>query len=448
MKNKKKFAVRNAWICKIEGRNVIPVFGDLFVEKGKITGIEKKKFKEYLKSEYKISRADYDAKGRLLTVPVVNFHEHLYSRLAKGLEIKGSTESFYEILNNLWWKLDRTLDEKMIEASALMGGVEAIKNGVTYIFEHHSSPENIKGSLSVIADAIENTGIRGVLSFEVSDRNGVTVAKNSIEENKDFFINRSSENIKAMLGLHASFTLSDDSLEEASEIIKDFDLGIHIHLCEDSVDRALSKEIANALPVKRLTKFNLLNAKSILAHGIYLTRKDYYLIDEYGSAIAYNPDSNLNNSVGLPGFSSVPESIPILMGTDGMHGNPAKSLKTVFLLIRAAGFSFEEAFSFIRKRYFDQINFVKRYFNDYPLLAKGDRADFVIWDYVPPTPLNKNNFWGHFVYGLLERKALTVVQKGEFLMKDELLLSVSEEKLNKEIYLQGERLVRKFNKMQ
>ena len=447
MKTKKKYAVRNAWICRIERQNIVPFFGDLFIEEGKIASAESKNFKEYLRSQNKINSGDYNAAGRLLTVPQVNFHEHFYSRLAKGLEIKGSTNSFYEILHNLWWKLDRALDLRMVEASALMGGMEAIKCGVTYVFDHHASPMNIDGSLTVIADSIENIGLRGVLCFEASDRNGAGPAKASLKENKDFFLNRTNDNVKAMLGLHASFTVSDDSLEEASDIVNSYDLGIHIHLCEDSIDRVLSKDVTNALPVRRLSKFNLLNVKSILAHGIYLTKKDYSIIDEFGSAIAYNPDSNLNNSVGLPKFALAPESIPVLMGTDGMHANPGRSLKNIFLLMRASGFSFEETFRLINKYYFDQINFVKRYFHDFPLLKEGDRADFVVWDYAPPTPINKNNFWGHYIYGALERKPVSVVQNGKFLMKDERLQILKEEKINKEIYAQGERLAKKFKKL-
>jgi len=444
----KKLVINNAWIAKVNGQNISPVFGDMVIEEGRITGIKRKNFKEYLINPAKVEAGNYDAKGKLLTIPQVNFHEHFYSRLAKGLNIKGSTESFYEILSNLWWKLDRSLDSKMTEASALLGAAESIKNGVTYVFDHHASPMFIKGSLSVIADTLEFIGLRGVLCFEVSDRNGALIAKNSLEENKEFFLNRLNDNIKAMMGLHASFTLSDDSLDEAAEFVNDYDLGIHIHLCEDSLDRELSKDVTNYLPVKRLYQYNLLNVKSILAHGIYLTKKDYSLIDEKGSAIAYNPESNLNNAVGLPKFINVPESIPILMGTDGMHANPGKSLKTIFLLMRASGFSFDEAFRLIRKKYFDGITFVRRYFEDFTSLKIGDRADFIIWDYPPPTPINKENFWGHYIYGALERKIITVVQNGKFLMKDEKLLTISEEELNKKVYLQGERLVRKFNKLQ
>ena len=448
MKTPSKFKVENAWVCKIEGQNIKPVFGNLNIKDGIIESFEARNFNDYLKSPKKKNSQNYDAKGSLVTVPLVNFHEHFYSRLAKGFAPKGPMDNFYNILHNLWWKLDKALDLKMVEASAAMGSIEAIKNGVTYIFDHHASPKNIRGSLDVIADVLKNQGLRGVLCFEVSDRNGVTTAEKSLEENRSFFFrHESDEDIKAMMGLHASFTLSDDSLAEASDFVNKYGLGIHIHLCEDPIDRSLSKEITNAYPVRRLVNYKLLNVKSILAHGIYLTKKDYEIIDKNGSALVYNPDSNLNNSVGIPNFAYVPESIPLLMGTDGMHGNPGKSLKNIFLLMRASGYSFDEAFRLIRETYFDQLTFVKRYFPDFPRLQVGDRADFVVWDYFPPAPINKNNFWGHYIYGLLERRPLSVIQNGKFLLQNGKLTGVNEEEINKIIYSEGKRLKNKFTKL-
>ena len=385
--------------------------------------------------------------GRVLTIPNVNFHDHIYSRLAKGLAINGALDSFYNILSNYWWKVDKSLDLDTVRASAQTAVLESIKNGVTYIFDHHSSPVAAKGSLKTIAEVLNEAKLRGVLCFETSDRNGVKFTNAALGENINFVENFADDNVKAMLGLHASFTLADDTLAEAERIAADYNLGIHIHLNEDSTDRVLSKQIAGQFPVARLLKYNLLNIKSILAHGIYLTKKEFLKIDEKGSAVAFNLDSNLNNSVGLPNFRKMPDSIPKLMGTDGMHANPSRTLKNYFLLMRNAGLSFDEAFGKIHKVFIDQLTFVKRYFNDFTTLNVDDRADFIIWDYVPPTPINKDNFWGHYIYGMLESTIQTTVQNGEFLMKDKKIIGLDENKISNEIRLKGERFVRKFNRI-
>lgn len=442
----KNYRIENAWICQVKANSVKPVFGDLKIENGKISKVIPKSFKTYLTAKRKTHKNAYDAKGAVITIPLVNFHEHFYSRLAKGLNVKGSTEDFLSILHNLWWKLDRALTKEMVSASARLGAIESIKSGVTYVFDHHASMSAIDGSLDLIATELLNQDIRGVLCFEATDRNGAKIAEKSLSENVNFLKQTEGDEIKSMLGLHASFSVSDDTLEAASEYLNKYDLGIHIHLCEDAADRALSKEVTGRFPVQRLKRYGLLNEKSILAHGIYLTKKDCEIIDETGPALAFNPDSNLNNSVGTPDFIGLPESIPMLMGTDGMHANPGRSLKNVFLIMRAEGLSFEDTFRLITKIYFNQIEFVRRYFPDYPSLSVGDRADLVVWDYVPPTPLTANNFFGHYIYGILEREPKCVVQNGDILMESK-KMKFDEEITNKEIYEQGEKLVKKFNTM-
>ncbi len=443
-----KYKIENAWICKIKGENVLPVFGDLEIIDEKISKIKRKSFSSYLKTpQDKSNRKNvYDAKGSVLTIPLVNFHEHFYSRLAKGLEIKGETDSFISILENLWWKLDRALTLDAVRFSAEMGVLESIKNGVTYIFDHHASPSYVKGSLAVISRILEKYKVRGVLAFEISDRNGDKITDASFSETENFYSEFSNSNIQAMLGLHASFTVSDNTLKRAKELSEQTGLPIHIHLCEDKADRTESKKNYGNFPAQRLAKFGLLNDKTILAHGIHLNKKEYETISKYNSAIALNPDSNLNNAVGLPNFNLI-KNITLLSGTDGMHANPLRTLKNIFLLSRHSGLSFDESFELITKMFFGQLEFVKKYFPDFTGLSEGERADFVIWDYVPPTPINKNNFFGHYLYGIAERSPKSVFQGGKPLMIDKILVNIDEEEINKSIFNQGKKLARKFSKM-
>ncbi|MDZ7765993.1 MAG: amidohydrolase family protein [Melioribacteraceae bacterium] len=210
----------------------------------------------------------------------------------------------------------------MTKASAEMAALESIKNGVTCIFDHHASPRNTIGSLDVIGDVLRKRNLNGVLAFETSDRNGELLKTEAIIENSSR-IDQDDPNIKYLFGLHASFTVNNDSLKTVSDFINDNDLGIHIHLCEGIADRKISKDKFGNLPLTRLIKYNLLNDKSIVSHAIHLSKSEYKKIYEYGSAIAFNPDSNLNNSVGIPDFQNIPKDQTILCGTDGMHANPS-----------------------------------------------------------------------------------------------------------------------------
>jgi cytosine/adenosine deaminase-related metal-dependent hydrolase len=440
-----KLRITNAWICQIKGQKIVPVFGDILISEGRISEIRKKNFKQFVSKTRKNFEGDIDAGGRVVAVPMINFHDHFYSRLAKGLPIKGPMKNFKMILKNLWWKLDFALDKEMIQASAQMAALESIRNGVTYIFDHHSSPNSAKGSLQLISNELNNFGLRGVLCFETTDRNGKSLSEKGMLENINFLNNSTNENLKALLGLHASFTLDDVTLKKASELVKEHKLGIHIHLCEDKADPDESLAKYKSSPVERLIKNNLLNDKSILAHGIHLTDKEYKSIAKTGSAIVFNLDSNLNNSVGLPQFSKTSTKTPILTGTDGMNSNPARTIKQLFLLARYQGMSFDESFALVKKVYFDQLNFIKKYFSDFPLLNTNDRADFIVWDYIPPTPFLEENFWGHFIYGILDRPVHSVIQNGNVLMNN-FKINFNEKIYQKNIINQGNRLNNKMLK--
>lgn len=438
--------IENAWVCPVIESEILPLFGDITISDGAISKIRPKNFQTFLKNPEKVNKNSFNAWGRVVTLPLVNFHDHIYSRLAKGLPLKGDFGNFQNVLHNLWWRLDRALDNEMIIASAQMAALESIRNGVTYIFDHHSSQNEISGTLSTIKNILHEFGLRGVLCFESTDRNGSELALNGLNENKNFFTSQLNGDFHGMLGLHASFTLSDDLLSEARDLQKQFELGIHIHVAEDDSDNKLSIEFTGKRPVRRLTQYKLINSKSILVHGVHLTGKDFIKISEVEGALAFCPDSNLNNSVGLPQFGDIPANIPFLVGTDGMHSNIARSMKQLFLLARGQENSFDDSTSIIKKIYFDQLTFAKKYFNDFPMLNQGDRADMIVWDYVPPTPISRENFWGHFIYGILEYPVHSVVQNGEFLMKDFQLMKTDANKIKNEIYFQGERLVNKMNK--
>jgi len=167
IKKQNKIKITNAWLCQVKDKSVIPIFADVVIVDGKIKEILQQDFSEFI-SEKKISdEKSIDAGGRVVTIPNVNFHDHFYSRLAKGLNVTGDTSNFYSILKNLWWKLDLALDLEMVNASAQMAAAESIRKGVTYIFDHHASPSFTRGSLETIAKVLKEFDLRGVLCFEV-----------------------------------------------------------------------------------------------------------------------------------------------------------------------------------------------------------------------------------------------------------------------------------------
>jgi len=277
-----------------------------------------------------------DAKGKLAIPGFVNAHTHLYSSLARGMSVPGfSPTSFTQILEQLWWRLDKALDADSVRTSALVGAMEAARCGVTTLIDHHASPHAIPGSLNALRDAVcEQVGLRAALCYEVSDRDGLTQRDEGIEENLRFIntISPEKKRCAAQFGLHASFTLSDETLGRVAEQLPE-DTGVHIHVAEGPEDETQCVAKHGMRVVERLDRFGILRPNSILVHCLHLDEKEKDLVAERDVIVVHNPHSNMNNAVGpfdLNGFLS--RNVLTGLGTDGLGANMLGELFTAGLL--------------------------------------------------------------------------------------------------------------------
>ncbi|RMH19819.1 MAG: chlorohydrolase, partial [Acidobacteria bacterium] len=279
--------------------------------------------------------ARLDARGGVILPGFVNLHHHLYSALARGLDPGAPMRNFPEVLDRLWWRLDRALDAETVRISAALGAAESIRWGNTTIFDHHASPSAIDGSLDEIAAAIEEAGLSAVLCYEVTDRNGRRQARAGIEENLRFLeARRHHPRIRGVFGLHASFTLRDETLEEVARR-RPAGAGCHVHLAEDPVDVTATEDAFGIRPVERLERFGLLDEGALLAHGIHLRPAEYETIARRGATVIHNPESNANNGVGrldVPRVAGL--GCRVGLGTDGMSSAVQRALQAAFLLHR------------------------------------------------------------------------------------------------------------------
>ena len=191
-----------------------------------------------LKAKYK--DAEYiDAKGSIIMPAFINVHEHIYSAMARGFSINGyNPKGFLEILDGMWWTIDRNLTLEQTKQSAMATYIESIKSGVTTVFDHHASFGHIEGSLFAIEEAAKTMGVRSCLCYEVSDRDGEAKSKASVKENLDFIKHAMADKtdmIKGMMGMHASFTISDKTMEACMKDLPE-GIGCHIHVAEGIED--------------------------------------------------------------------------------------------------------------------------------------------------------------------------------------------------------------------
>ena len=392
-----------------------------------------------------------DAEGNLIMPAFINTHTHIYSALARGLSINGyNPRNFYEVLNGMWWNIDRHLDLDGTRASAYATYIECIKNGVTTVFDHHASYGYIPGSLFEIAEVAKETGVRSCLCYEVSDRDGEMKCRQAIKENYDFIKYTTEEPdpmLKAMFGLHALFTLSDKTLEKCVETNNGM-TGFHIHVSEGINDVQDTWEKYKKRPVERLRDMNILGPKTILGHCIHVNDEEMDIIKESRSMVVNNPQSNMGNAVGCsPVINLYNRGILVGLGTDAYTHDMLESMKTVLAIQRhnskmpntgwaeAVGMLFRNN-PIMCGKYFDE---------PLGILKAGAAADVIIMEYKPYTPLSAENIDGHLIFGMNGHNCITTMANGKLLMRDRRLVDLDEEKINADIMETAKKLWKNIN---
>nr|WP_294493405.1 putative aminohydrolase SsnA [uncultured Mediterraneibacter sp.] len=399
----------------------------------------------YPQSEY------IDAEGGLIMPAFINAHEHIYSSFARGLSITGyDPKGFLDILDGMWWTIDRNLTLHDTYLSAMATYIDCIRNGVTTIFDHHASFGSIEGSLFEIEKAAKETGVRSCLCYEISDRDGTDKARESVMENAEFIRHALKDDtgmIAGMMGMHAQFTISDETFELAAAN-KPEEAGYHIHVAEGIEDLHHCLKNHGKRIVDRLMDHGILGEKTLLGHCIYINPHEMDLIKETDTMVVHNPESNMGNACGCPPtMELVHRGILTGLGTDGYTHDMMESFKVANVLHKHHLCDPNAAWSEVPQMLFENnAKIAARYFKrELGVLKEGASGDVIIVDYDPLTPLNKNNINGHLVFGITGRDVVTTVANGEVLMKDRRLTKVDVEKVMADCRQAAEALAGRIN---
>ena len=372
---------------------------------------------------------------------MINAHTHLYSALAMGMPPpKNIPTNFVEILNEVWWKLDLALDKESTKASFEAGLLECLRSGVTTVFDHHSSPNFTNGSSEILANTAENFGQNISIAFEITDRNGKDKFNSGLQENIDSFNSfKNNPYVHPLIGLHASFTLSDNSLKSIYSELKGLqNCGIHIHVSEDKADEIDAKVKGYKSVIDRLNMFNLINKHSFFIHGIYSSDIDMELLKNTGATLVHNPTSNANNHVGILPNSHISQ-LNAGLGTDGMRTNMLVEAQQG-TLIRGSHIKGEEP----------SIDYLELLFKNNPIIAThafgrkighlspGNQADLAIYDYNPRTAITEDNFAGHILFGFSNPN--NVIVRGKYRIKNRKFMDASERHIKANAQKQSLRL--------
>ena len=383
-----------------------------------------------------------DCSGCLVVPGNVCAHTHLYSALARGMPYDlAPPESFLQILQRVWWRLDRALDEEAVRASALVGGMEALLSGTTTLVDHHASPNAIDGSLDVVEEALSSLGVRSVLCYETSDRDGPERAWAGLAENRRFVDRVQRESLplaRGMIGAHASFTLSPDTLEACAEAADDFGVGIHVHAAEDEVDERDAVSLYDLRVAERLALAGALDERTLLAHGVHLTAEEVEIVHFVRATVAHNARSNMNNAIGRAQPSAL--DALVALGTDGIGSDMFEESRAAYFRLREDDPGTGADWPLLRLA--EGARLAGKVFGEPELgrIEPGAPADLVVLDYAAPTPLDRRSFAGHWVFGLGSRCVRDVMVAGEWVVLDRRLTRVDQQELAAQARVEAKRL--------
>ena len=411
----KNILIKNGIIATLGEKNRVLHGHALLIEDGLIKKIAPQKT---FKGKYgKV----IDAAGKLVMPGFINAHMHFYSTFARGLGKADPSRNFMEILNNLWWRLDKQLTNADSYYSAVIPLINAVRKGTTTIIDHHASPFAITGSLAAVEKACRETGLRAALCYEVSDRDGKERAKEGLDENSVFISacqTRNDNMIKGLFGLHASFTVSDETLEEAAYRGHKLGAGFHIHTAESTSDQIECESHHKMRVVERLRDFGILGRKSIAAHCVHVNEAEMQILKETETAVVHNPQSNANNSVGIADITAMTEKgVLVGLGTDAMTVNMLEELRCGLWLQHLKRDPSQGFMEVANALLVNNAKIANRYFKNVGELKAGYAADIAIVDYMPPTPMDAGNFAGHLIFGVSQSTVDTTIAAGKILME-------------------------------
>ena len=377
-----------------------------------------------------------DARGGVIMPGLINAHTHIYSGLARGLSIEGNNPTnFLEVLEGMWWAIDRKLTLDGTRASAYATILDCIRNGVTTIFDHHASFGEIPGSLFAIKDVAKETGMRACLCYEVSERDGEEKTLQGIRENADFAKWAGAADdpmIKAMFGGHALFTISDSTFEKMVKA-NDGMTGFHIHVAEGMNDVYDSLRNYGCRPVNRLLYNGILGSKTLLGHCIHVSPAEMDILRETGTMVVNNPESNMGNAVGCaPVLQMMAKGITVGLGTDAYTHDMLESLKVFLLIQRHTAALPNVGWGEAMAALFDNNRQIAAKYFKKPLgvLKPGAAADVAVMDCPAFTPFSSENADGHILFGMMGRSCRTTIVNGRVLYRDRTFVDIDEARIN------------------
>lgn len=437
--------IKNGLVVTMDKDRRIIADGSVAVDEGRIVSVKRGGSGKGKPEEV------IDARGKIVMPGLICSHTHLYGMLLRGAPLKIEPPSdFSQILQRVWWPMDEAMTKEDAHASALISCLEFIKTGTTLFADTFSGPNAISGVLDKIAAAVEQSGMRGIISFEATERHTHAEGSKGIKENERFILKTKKERmhrVQGMFSIHASFTVSDELLRYARELTSRYKVPLTIHASEGLVDLYHNYERFGKRTIERLRDAELLGPDVVLAHCVHVNDNELAIIKKTGTKVAHNPMSNMLNAVGVaPVVKMLSMGIPVGLGNDGYVFDGFENMRAAFLLHKLA-LGDPKVISPMVALEMATIRGAELYGleNELGSIESGKLADIIIVDPKrAPTPVRPESVVGHLVNTVNGDDVETVIVGGNILMRDKKMLSMEEEEAIKVSRKSAEKLWQKL----
>jgi cytosine/adenosine deaminase-related metal-dependent hydrolase len=333
-----------------------------------------------------------DLAGKWVMPGMVVGHHHLYSALACGMPfLSDAPVDFADMLDKVWWRMDKALDRESVELCGLVGGVGALRVGVTTIIDHHASPSYVVGSLETLGDALGQLGLRRVLCYEVTDRGGPEEAQAGLDAHRSLLARGPDGWTATMVGAHANFTLSDETLKACGDLARDAGVGLHIHVAEAVGDERLVGEPL----IDRMERLGALVPGSLLAHCVHLSPEEIQRIYDAGAWTSHQARSNMNNGVGYAPLQHF--GAQSVLGTDGIGADMIAEAQAAYFRSQEGGVGW------FAPRFLQMLHAAADFAGEklgvtIGRIEPGAEADLVVLDPMPGPPLLAENLANAYIF--------------------------------------------------
>nr|WP_239576354.1 amidohydrolase family protein [Archangium primigenium] len=342
--------------------------------------------------------------GKLVFPGLVSAHQRLYASLGRGMP-RPKLDGYQELLEKVRWRYEDALDLDAVQVAATAGGLEALQCGTTTLFDLHSSPRAVQGALMRVGRGLHEVGVRGVLSYAVTDRRGALGREEGLEETVAF-ARKARGRLRGQVGSAPLFTVGKEALEGLAEALKGSGTGLHVPLAEDPLDETLSTERFGASPVTRLVEGGLVSAQTVLAHVGHLAWPELAQLLPTGAWLAHTPRSNMEAEVGYA--PALKFGHRATLGADGVSADMFAEAQAAWLRSRDAG----QPIDVLRYLANGQRLASQAFGLQLGPMREGAVADLLVMDYLPATPLTADNLAWHVAFGLGSRHVESVMVDG------------------------------------